>query len=107
MVAVDFLYDNFEMTTIFLLYLGDKTLKEIQQIVTSTEAANLAKQVVKVTANLVMTTKKRQSETSSFKFRINKECFNFGKKGYYTKDCYSSTQNKRKPEESSEEPKQA
>lgn len=107
MVALDFLCDGFEMTTTFFLYLGDKNLKEIQQIVTSTEVVNLAKQIVEITANLAMTTKKRQPETSSFKSKINKECFNYGKKGHYAKDCCFSTLNKRKSEESSEKAKQA
>lgn len=107
MVALDFLYDGFEMTTTFFLYSGDKNLKKIQQIVTSTEAVNLAKQVVKIIANLAMTTKKRQSETSSFKSKINKEYFNYGKNGHYAKDCCFSTLNKRKSEESSEKAKQA
>lgn len=107
MVALDFLCNGFEMTTTFFLYLGDKNLKEIQQIVTSTEVVNLAKQIVKITANLAMIAKKKQSETSSFKSKINKKCFNYGKTGHYAKDCCFSTWNKRKLEELLEKAKQA
>ena len=41
-IALDSLHDNFEMNTRLLLHSGDKDFKEIQQIVTSTEAANMA-----------------------------------------------------------------
>lgn len=57
-VALDSLHDDFEMTTAPLLHSGDKDLEEIQQIVTSTEAANLAKRVTGQTADLAMMTKK-------------------------------------------------
>lgn len=42
-IILDSLHDNFEMTTARLLYFSDKDLEDIQQIVISTKAANLAK----------------------------------------------------------------
>ena len=50
-IALDSLHDDFEMTTALLLYSGDKDLKEIQQIVTSTKAANMAKRATGQTAD--------------------------------------------------------
>ena len=95
------LYDDFEITTTPLLYLGDKNFEKIQQIVTSTKVANIAKQVVEVIVDLTMIDKRRSDS------RSNEECFNCGKKGHYTKDCCSSTSNKKKPvvEESRKEDK--
>ena len=58
-VALDSLHDDFEITTTPLLHSGDKDLEEIQQIVTSTEAANMAKRASGQTADLAMMTKKR------------------------------------------------
>ena len=64
-VALDSLYDDFEMTTVPLLHSDDKNLKEMEQIVTSTEVANLVKQAVKVIVDLALMTKTKQSEKSN------------------------------------------
>ena len=61
-VALDSLHDNFEMTTTLLLHSGNKDLEEIQQIVTSTEAANLAIQAVGAIADFALMAKKKQPE---------------------------------------------
>ena len=58
-VALDSLHDDFEMTTAPLLYSGDKDLEEIQLIVTSTKAANLAKQATGITGDLAMMARKK------------------------------------------------
>ena len=58
-VAFDSLHDNFEMTTAPLLHSGDKDLEEIQQIVTSTEAANLAKRAVGAIVDFALMAKKK------------------------------------------------
>lgn len=47
------------MTTAPLFYSGNKDLKEIQQIVTSIETANLAKWVVEATIDLAIMDKKK------------------------------------------------
>ena len=96
------------MTTAPLLHSDDKDIEEIQQIVTSTEAANLAKRTVGATANLTIMAKRKQLERSDL--RQNEECFNYARKSHYTKDCRSSTRNftKRKSvEEYIEEAKQS
>lgn len=58
MVALDTLYNNFEMTTALFFYSGDKNLETIQQIMTFTAAANFAKQAVDVTTHLDIIIKK-------------------------------------------------
>ena len=104
-VALDSPHDNFEMTTAPLLYSGNKDLEEIQKIVMSTEAANLAKRAVGATTNLARMAKKKQLEKYPIKLKTNEECFNCGKKGHYARDYHMS--NKRKPEKSLEEAKRA
>lgn len=96
-VAFDSLYDNFEMTTTSFLHLSNKELEKIQQIVTSTEIADIAKRVVRAVADLTIMAKKNKSEKSDS--RSNKKCFNYRKKVHYTRNCYNSTSNKRKSTE--------
>ena len=108
-IVLDSLQDDFEMTTAPLLHSGDKDLEEIQQIVTSTEAAKMAKQATGQIADLAMMAKKRtDSRQQPQKPKNNEECFNCGKKGHYARDCYSTTP-KRKPEDekAAEEAKRA
>ena len=96
------------MTTAPLLHSGNKDIEETQQIVTSTEATNLAKRAVGATVDLKMMAKKKQPERSDS--IQNQECFNYVQKSHYAKDCHNSTRNftKRKSvEESIEEVKQS
>ena len=50
-----------------------------------------------------MVKKKYLDKQHATKSKVNEECFNYGKKGHYTKDCHPS--NKRKPKESAKEAK--
>lgn len=59
MIALNFLHNNFEITTAPLFYLGDKNFKEIQYIATSTKVANMAKQVVGAIADFIMVDNKK------------------------------------------------
>ena len=98
-VALDSLHNNFEMTTTPLLHSDNKDLKETQQIITFTKAANMAKRATGQIADLAMMAKKRtDSRQQPQKPKNNEKCFNYGKKGQYARDCYSRT-SKRKPED--------
>lgn len=56
-IALDLLYDDFEIITTPFFHLGNKNFKEIQLIVISIEAANMAKQATDITTDLIMITK--------------------------------------------------
>ena len=58
-IAFDSLHDDFEMITTLFLHSGDKNLKEIQQIVTSTKVANMAKWTTSQIADQAMMARKR------------------------------------------------
>ena len=105
-IALHSLHDNFVMTTALLLHLGDKNLEEIQQIIISIKAANLAKRAVRAIADLTLIVKKKQLERAT-KLKPREEYFNCGKKSHYAKDYRSSISNKKKPEESTEEGKRS
>ena len=53
-VALDFIYKDFDTKTSSLLKIGDKTINKIQQILCSAKAKNLSKQATGVTNNLTM-----------------------------------------------------
>lgn len=57
--AFNSLHNNFEMTIVPIFHFGNKDLKEIQQIITSTKAKNLTKQAVGVTADLALIAKNK------------------------------------------------
>ena len=95
------------MTSVLLLYSDDKDLKDIQQIVTSSTAANLVKQAIEAITDLALMTKIKQSERSNSRPKTNKEYFNCEKKGNSTKECHFNISNKNKSKEISEESKQA
>lgn len=61
-MALDLLQDNFEMNTATLLHSCHENLKKIQPIMTSTKAANLAKQATVRTADLAMMANKKKPQ---------------------------------------------
>ena len=71
------------MIIALLFHSHNNNLKEIQQIFTFTEIANLTTQVVGVIANLTMMTKKKQLERSDSK--PNEKYFNCRKKALILK----------------------
>lgn len=82
------------MTIATLFHSSDKNLEEIYGIVTTTKAANMAKQILRAIGNLKMMAKKNRSRENNSK--PNKNCFNCRTKSYYSKDCHSLTSDKRK-----------
>lgn len=59
-----------------------------------TKAANLAKQAGGAKTDLAMMVKKKQLEKYPAKPKINKECFNCGKKDHYARNCHISNKKK-------------
>lgn len=105
-VTFDSLNNDFEITTAPLLYSGNKDLEKIQQIVISTKAANMAKKATGQIANLLMMAKKKMVDSRQQpKSRSTKEYFNYGKRGYYAKDCCSASKRKPNNEKGTEEAK--
>lgn len=100
-VTLDILHNDFEIIIALFFYFDNKNPKKIQQIVTFTKVANLAKQIIGATADLTIITKKKQSDRGHS--RPNKKYFNYRKKGYYAKDCYNFIFHKKKPVEKSTE----
>lgn len=84
-IAIDSLHNDFEITTASLFHSNDKNLEGIQQIVTSTKAAIMARQVIGAIAELIIMIKKTRLERSDSK--LNEEYFNYKKKCYYARNC--------------------
>lgn len=61
-IALDSLYNDFEMTITPLLYLSNKDLEKIELIVTSTEVANLAKQATCIIRDLAIMVRKNEPQ---------------------------------------------
>lgn len=75
-VALNSLHDDFEITIVPLLHSGNKDLKKIQQIITSTKVANMAKQATSQITDLTMMAKKKTDSRQQFqKPKNNEECF--------------------------------
>lgn len=86
------------MTIVSLLHSNDKELKEIQQIIESIKAANLAKYAIRAITNLAIIAKKKHLDKQNIsKSKTNEKCFNCRKKSYYAKNCYFW--NKKMPKE--------
>lgn len=58
-VALNSLYDDFEMTIALFLHLSNQDLEEIQLIVIFTKVANLVKQATGITKDLAIMTRKK------------------------------------------------
>ena len=99
-IVLDSLHDDFETTTASMLERGDKTIDEIQQILASAEAKFISKRATRVTGDLAMMSKDRNS--TKRKASSEDKCFNCGKLGHRGRDCTLPDQRKRnKPHKSS------
>lgn len=58
-VTLDILHNDLEMIIVLLFHSGNKELEEIQPIVISTKAVNLAKQIVRTIEDLLIIAKKK------------------------------------------------
>lgn len=95
------------MTTVSLLPLDNKNIKEIQKIDISTKAANMAKHsnnMPNYKVDHINKKKIRQLPTIVIQ-RTNKKCFNCKKIRYYTKDYFSNLKKKPKDKKAVEEVK--
>ena len=86
-VTVDSLHDNFETTTTSMLEQGDKTIDEIQQILTSAEAKFISKRATGVTGDLAMMSQGRNSSGMKRKATSEDKCYNCQKYGHFGRDC--------------------
>lgn len=86
--------------------MGNKSLEEIQLIVTSIEVANLAKRTTGVTTDLAMMAEKNQLHQAA-KARSNKEYFHCGKKDHDAGEFHSAPKGKPEDEKAGQEAKQA
>lgn len=84
-VALDSLHNNFETTTTSILEQGDKTIDEIQQILASVKAKFISKRATKVTGDLAMMFRRRNSERQ--KASSDNKCYNYQKYGHFGRDC--------------------
>lgn len=74
------LHNNFEITTAFLFYFGNKDPNEIEQIFMLTKATYLVNQKIIATIDLAIIAKNKQLEKYLTKPKSNKKCLNYGKK---------------------------
>lgn len=91
------------MTITPLHYSGNKNLKKIHQIVTSTKITILAKYMIRTIIDLAIAKKKQLDKHYAIKSKANEQYFNCRKKGHYAKNCYLF--NKKKPKELAEKAK--
>lgn len=67
----------------------------------------MAKQATNQTANLAIMTKKRLDGWQQMPIpKVNKKYFNYGKKGYYAKNCYLHMKRKSKDKKTAKEARQ-
>lgn len=79
-VAADSLHDDFDHVVRPILHAGDKTLEQIQPIVTSTEQASIADRATGVTSEAAMLFRPARNKT-------NDECFLCGRRGHHAREC--------------------
>lgn len=80
-IALDLLYNNFNITTTSLLKFRDKTINQIQSILQSRKAKNISKYTIKAMEDLVIVFK----DNNSLKKKTYRDgkYFNYYKLGYF------------------------
>ena len=91
---MDLLYKEFQQIIALLLYVEDKELEEIQQIVTSIKARLMTKQATGILAKDIAIFLKFKFDLKPQQNRNNDKCFYYNKKRHYARNC-----NKQKNEE--------
>lgn len=82
LIALNSLHKNFDITTISLLKIGNKTIDQIQSILQLKKIKNFFKRAIEVFEDLVIV-----FQDGKKKANTGNECYNCHKLGYFGQDC--------------------
>ena len=88
-IALDFLHQDFDITTASLLETGDKTINKIQSIIQSKKAKNLSKRATGNTGKLAIAFRGKGAPGKR-KNTNEDECYNCHKFRHFRQDCFFS-----------------
>lgn len=86
-IALDFLYNDFETTINRILKSGDKLIDKIQQILVLAKAKFFSKKIIKVTRDFAMIYNKKNLRSNKKKTSSKDKCFHYQKLRHWKKDC--------------------